>query len=211
MQTGVWRRLFSQGFQRKVTAVSQVHYGVCLPIFASPGENLFRVPGFPEIDPAASLSTARRAEELGYDSLWVADHLMLGKNEAILEGWTVLSAVAGATNRAKLGMIHQAHYFRHPSLAAKMASTIDQLSGGRLIHFMDCGYQGREYVNYGLPWKDDVSDRAADLDEAIDLITMLWTTSGPVTYAGKMWHVQRGRIRTETAAATLSSALVWRS
>ena len=99
------------------------------------------------------------------------------------------SAVAGATTRPKLGMIHQAHYFRHPSLAAKMASTIDQLSGGRLIHFMDCGYQGREYVNYGLPWKDDVADRAADLDEAIDLITTLWTTSGPVTYAGTMWQV----------------------
>ena len=76
---------------------------------------------------------------------------MLGKDEAILEGWTVLSALAGATTRPKLGMIHMAHYFRHPSLTAKMAATLDQLSGGRLIHFLDCGYQRREYVNYGSP------------------------------------------------------------
>ena len=96
------------------------------------------------------LTWGKRAEELGYDSLWVADHLMLGKDEAILEGWTVLSALAGATTRAKLGMIHMAHYFRHPSLTAKMAATLDQISGGRLIHFLDCGYQRREYVDYGL-------------------------------------------------------------
>jgi alkanesulfonate monooxygenase SsuD/methylene tetrahydromethanopterin reductase-like flavin-dependent oxidoreductase (luciferase family) len=47
-------------------------------------------------------------------------------------------------------MIHMAHYFRHPALTAKMAATLDQLSGGRLIHFLDAGYQKREYVNYGL-------------------------------------------------------------
>ena len=47
-------------------------------------------------------------------------------------------------------MIHMAHHFRHPALTAKMAATLDQISGGRLIHFLDCGYQKREYVNYGL-------------------------------------------------------------
>jgi alkanesulfonate monooxygenase SsuD/methylene tetrahydromethanopterin reductase-like flavin-dependent oxidoreductase (luciferase family) len=164
-------------------------FGFCLPIFACPGDNLFRTPNFRELDPAATMALARRADELGYDSLWVADHLMLGKDEAILEGWTVISALAGATNRAKLGMIHQALFFRNPALAAKMAATLDQISGGRLIHFMDCGYMRREYVDYGLPCDDDVETRIAKLVEATELILALWAADGPLTRKGPTYEV----------------------
>lgn len=164
-------------------------YGVCIPIFACPGPMLFRTPGFDQIDPGAAVSFGRAADELGYDSVWIADHLMLGVDEAILEGWTTLSFLAGATQRVRLGMIHMAHYYRHPALAAKMAATVDQLSGGRLINFMDIGYQRREYVNYGLPWKDSADDRAADLEEAIALVTALWTAEAPLTINGNRWHV----------------------
>lgn len=167
-----------------------VTFGVCLPIFACPGIQLFRTPGMAALDPATVLPFGKRAEELGYGSLWVADHLMLGKDEAILEGWTVLSALAGATARPKLGMIHMAHYFRHPALTAKMVATLDQISGGRLIHFLDGGYQRREYVNYGLPWREEMEDRLADLVEATELILMLWQREGPVTFEGGAWHVQ---------------------
>jgi alkanesulfonate monooxygenase SsuD/methylene tetrahydromethanopterin reductase-like flavin-dependent oxidoreductase (luciferase family) len=167
-----------------------IQFGVCIPIFACPGPQFFRTPGFAAIDPGAAMTFGRKADALGYDSIWLADHLMLGKDEAILEGWTTLAALAGATTRPKLGMIHQAHYFRHPALAAKMSATLDRLSSGRLIHFMDLGYQKREYVNYGLPWVDDLDKRSADLNEAIDLITRLWTTKGPVTFEGKTWHVR---------------------
>jgi alkanesulfonate monooxygenase SsuD/methylene tetrahydromethanopterin reductase-like flavin-dependent oxidoreductase (luciferase family) len=169
--------------------MSQPQFGVCLPIFACPGIQLFRTPGFTELDASAILPWGRQAEALGYDSLWVADHLMLGKDEAILEGWTVLSALAGATSRAKLGMIHMAHYFRHPALTAKMAATLDQLSGGRLIHFLDSGYQRREYVNYGLRWHDDMEERVSDLVEATELILRLWDSDEPVTYRGRTWEV----------------------
>jgi alkanesulfonate monooxygenase SsuD/methylene tetrahydromethanopterin reductase-like flavin-dependent oxidoreductase (luciferase family) len=169
--------------------VGDIQFGVCLPIFACPGIQLFRTPGLAELDPSMILPWGKRAEELGYDSLWVADHLMLGKDEAILEGWTVLSALAGATSRAKLGMIHMAHYFRHPALTAKMAATVDQLSGGRLIHFLDCGYQRREYVNYGLPWRDDMENRIADLVEATEIILRLWAADEPVTFRGRTWEV----------------------
>lgn len=166
-----------------------VQFGVCLPIFACPGVQLFRTPGIAALDPATVLPFGRTAEALGYDSLWVADHLMLGKDEAILEGWTVLAALAGATTRPKLGMIHMAHYFRHPSLTAKMVATLDQLSGGRVIHFLDAGYQRREYVNYGLPWKEEMADRLDDLHEATELILALWAADGPLTFAGKTWQV----------------------
>ncbi|MGH2533140.1 MAG: LLM class flavin-dependent oxidoreductase [Thermomicrobiales bacterium] len=167
-----------------------VQFGFCLPIFASPGIHLFRTPSYAELDAWTTIEFGRAADRLGYDSLWVADHLMLGKDDAILEGWTVLSALAGATIRAKLGMIHQANYFRHPALAAKMAATLDQVSGGRLIHFLDCGYMGREYVCYGLPWKDELDQRIADLVEATELILQLWTTDGPVTHDGPTYRVR---------------------
>lgn len=165
-------------------------FGVCLPIFACPGIQFFRTPARDELDPSEVLPFAREAEALGYDSLWVADHLMLGKDEAILEGWTVISALAGATTRPKLGMIHMAHYFRHPSITAKMVATLDQLSGGRVIHFLDGGYQKREYVTYGLPWKDDMADRLDDLHEATELILALWAADGPLTFEGRTWQVR---------------------
>ena len=169
--------------------MSDIRFGFCLPIFASPGINLFRTPSYGELDALVTLELARLADELGYDSLWVADHLMLGRDDSILEGWTVLAALAGATKTARLGMIHQANYFRNPALAAKMAATLDHLSGGRLIHFMDCGYMRREYVSYGLPWSDDLDQRIADLVEATELILALWTSKGPVTHAGPTYHV----------------------
>lgn len=166
-----------------------MQFGFCVPIFAAPGVNLFRTPGFAEVDAAAAISLARRADELGYDSLWVADHLMLGKDDAILEGWTVLSALAGATARARLGMIHEGLLFRNPALAAKMAATLDQLSGGRLIHFMDCGYMGREYTAYGFAWDADLDTRVAKLAEATDLTLRLWTEDAPVIHRGRFYDV----------------------
>jgi alkanesulfonate monooxygenase SsuD/methylene tetrahydromethanopterin reductase-like flavin-dependent oxidoreductase (luciferase family) len=167
-----------------------VQFGFCLPIFAAPGPNLFRTPGFAEVDPAACMAMGKRADELGYDSLWVADHLMLGKDDAILEGWTVLSALAGATSRAKLGMIHLAVLFRNPALTAKMVATLDQISGGRVIHFMDCGFSGREYIAYGLPWDEDLDRRVAMLTEATELMLQLWSAEEPVTFQGAHYATQ---------------------
>ena len=169
--------------------MTPIRFGFCVPVFACPGGNLFRTPNYPALDTATTMDLARRADALGYDSLWVADHLMLGKDDAILEGWTVLAALAGATRRAKLGMIHQALMFRHPALAAKMAATLDQVSGGRLIHFMDCGYLRREYVNYGLPWEDDEAGRVIRLVEATELVLALWSAEEPLTRHGPTYQV----------------------
>ena len=129
------------------------------------------------------------ADRLGYDSLWVADHLMLGQENEILEGWTTLAALAGATTRARLGMIHMAHFFRRPALTAKMAATLDQISGGRLIHFVDGGNLPSEYAAYGLPWHDSVDERVRHLSEELELTLALWTEEGPVDYHGDIYQL----------------------
>ena len=100
---------------------------------------------------------------LGYNSIWVADHLMLGQDQAILEGWTTLAAIAGATRRARLGIIHQAHFFRHPALAAKMMATLDQISGGRFIFFADTGTRAGEHHAYGLHYPGSHGRRACPI------------------------------------------------
>ncbi len=168
-----------------------IKFGFCVPIFALPSGLLFRTPNFPTLDTAAALNMARLADELGYDSLWVADHLMLGKDAAILEGWTTLAALAGSTQQAELGIIHQAHFFRHPTLAAKMIATLDQISGGRFIYFIDTGTRPGEHQAYGLPYPDTLEERMPYLLEGLTLAQQLWQSSedNPVTFAGQYYHV----------------------
>jgi alkanesulfonate monooxygenase SsuD/methylene tetrahydromethanopterin reductase-like flavin-dependent oxidoreductase (luciferase family) len=169
-----------------------IRFGYCVPIFAWPGGSLFRTPSLPALDPQAALQTAILAEQLGYDSIWVADHLMLGRDDAILEGWTTLAAIAGATRRAQLGIIHQAHFFRHPAVAAKMIATLDQLSGGRFIFFADTGTRASEHHAYGLHYPDVMEERMPDFLEGLELILKLWQTSpaAPLTYDGRFYHVK---------------------
>lgn len=169
----------------------EIQFGFCLPIFAAPGAGLFRTPGYRRLDAATTLALGVTADRLGYDSLWVADHLFLGADDAILEGWSTLCALAGATQQARLGMIHMAHFLRHPSMTAKMTATLDQLSGGRLIHFVDGGNRPIEFESYGLPFPDSMVERVAHLVEEIELTLAMWTQAGPVDYTGRYYHLQQ--------------------
>jgi len=164
-------------------------FGFCVPIFAAPGLRIFRTPSYPALDTARTMHLARQAEALGYDSLWVADHLMRGKDDAILEGWTVLAALAGCTSRVTLGLIHQTHFFRSPALVAKMVVTLDRISEGRFTYFLDCGNQRDEYLAYGLPWDDDIDERVAQMVEGLELTLTLWKSREPVTFVGEHFQL----------------------
>jgi alkanesulfonate monooxygenase SsuD/methylene tetrahydromethanopterin reductase-like flavin-dependent oxidoreductase (luciferase family) len=174
-----------------------VQFGYCVPTFAWPGGRLFRTPNLAALDVGAALHNAQLADELGYDSIWVADHLMLGQDQAILEGWTILAAIAGATRHARLGMIHQAHYFRHPAVAAKMTATLDQITGGRVIFFADSGTRGEEHHAYGLNYPAAKEARMDDFLEGLDLTLRLWQSgpANPLTYDGRFYHL-RGAVCT---------------
>jgi alkanesulfonate monooxygenase SsuD/methylene tetrahydromethanopterin reductase-like flavin-dependent oxidoreductase (luciferase family) len=144
--------------------------GFCVPVFANPGAAFFRTPAWTDLDPRAA-----------------ADHLMHGHDGGIMEGWTTLSVIAGRTSRIELGTIHLAQPFRAPQIAAKMAATLDAISGGRLIFFYDCGWQEAEVRAYGLDWPDE-AERIARMDEGLTLIDALWRTDELLDFQGHYFH-----------------------
>lgn len=171
-----------------------IQFGFCVPIFASPGGRLFRTANYAALDTATTMAMALQADRLGYDALWVADHLMLGKDNAILEGWTTLAALAGSTNRARLGIIHQAHFFRQPALAAKMMATLDQISGGRFIFFADPAFGRAEHVAYGFPYPEEAAERIARTVEGVQLALALWQSTEPVSFHGRYYRVENATV-----------------
>jgi alkanesulfonate monooxygenase SsuD/methylene tetrahydromethanopterin reductase-like flavin-dependent oxidoreductase (luciferase family) len=158
-------------------------FGFCVPVFANPGAAFFRTPNWTALDPCAAVDSAIEAERLGFDSIWVADHLMHGYDDAIMEGWTTLSVIAGRTQDIKLGTIHMAQPFRAPAIAAKMAATLDALSNGRLILFYDCGWGEAEVRAYGLDWPSE-PERIARMEDGLDLIKALWAAEQPIDFRG---------------------------
>jgi alkanesulfonate monooxygenase SsuD/methylene tetrahydromethanopterin reductase-like flavin-dependent oxidoreductase (luciferase family) len=166
-----------------------IQFGYALPIFAYPGPRLFRTPNYAQLDPQRTLALGRLADALGYDSLWVADHLMLGRDNAILEGWTTLAALAGSTQRAKLGMIHQGHFFRHPAMHAKMTATLDQISNGRFIYFIDAGYGKAEHGAYGLPYPETIEERLEQVFDGLEITLALWQADQPTSLKTKFYEL----------------------
>lgn len=167
-----------------------IQFGYCVPIFAYPGARLFRTPNYAQLDVATTLALARLADQIGYDSLWVADHLMLGRDNAIMEGWTTLAALAGSTQRAKLGMIHQGHFFRHPAMHAKMTATLDQISGGRFIYFIDAGYGKAEHLAYGLPYPETMEERFPQVMDGLQITLALWRADKPTSLKTEFFEIK---------------------
>ncbi|MDQ2853973.1 MAG: LLM class flavin-dependent oxidoreductase [Chloroflexota bacterium] len=117
----------------------------------------------------AMRAAAVRADELGYDDLWTWDHLypIVGSHEGpILEGWTVLGGWAGATSRARIGLMVGANTIRNPALVAKMATTLDHVSGGRVILGIGGAWFETEHIAYGFEFGSSPGERLRWLDEA---------------------------------------------
>ena len=130
----------------------------------------------------AALTQAREAEALGFDSLWVGDHIAF--HVPILESLSLVSFLAGATERVMLGTGVYLLPLRHPTLAAKSAATADLLSGGRLIFGVGVGGEyPPEFEASGVP----VRERGTRMDEAIPLLRRLWTEER-VAHEGKHYR-----------------------
>lgn len=121
-----------------------------------------------------TLEMARLAESLGFDSVWIPDHVEnahLDRARPILEFWTTLTAVGAMTERVRLGGHSMNNTFRHPGLTAKIVCTLDQITGGRVILAPGSGWFAAESKAYGFDaWSDDGLVRIARLDESLHVM-----------------------------------------
>ena len=116
------------------------------------------------------------AERAGFDSIWLDDHLLSDEGDwqdPKLEGWATLTAVAAITSRARLGLLVSANTFRNPGLTAKLATTLDHVSGGRAILGIGGGWFEREHDAFGIEVGAGVGERLDRLDESVMLMRRL--------------------------------------
>jgi alkanesulfonate monooxygenase SsuD/methylene tetrahydromethanopterin reductase-like flavin-dependent oxidoreductase (luciferase family) len=142
-----------------------VKFGVTLPMSQDDGAE--RMPSYAEIR-----AVARAAEDAGLDSVWGYDHLVFRDDDGdsgIHECWTVMAAVAEATSRVEIGILVMCTAFRNPALLAKMAGTLDHVSGGRLILGLGCGWHDPEFEAFGYP----LDHRVGRFEEALTVIRSL--------------------------------------
>ena len=134
----------------------------------------------------------QEAEALGFDSLWTNDHLLpsVGPSDKVnLEAWTLLAAMASLTSRVQLGTLVSSNTFRHPSVLAKMATTVDHLSNGRLILGLGFGWFEREHQVFGVPFPK-MKERSERLAEALQLITALWGANPTASFSGTYYRLR---------------------
>jgi alkanesulfonate monooxygenase SsuD/methylene tetrahydromethanopterin reductase-like flavin-dependent oxidoreductase (luciferase family) len=137
---------------------------------------------------------ARLAEDIGFDSLWVADHLLFRADDGSTSGtWeccSLLTALAAVTHRVQLGSLVLCTGFRNPALLAKMADTIEEISGGRLILGLGAGWNEPEYRAFGYPFDHRV-DR---FEEALQIICPL-LREGYVDFSGTYYEARDCELR----------------
>ena len=129
------------------------------------------------------------AEAVGFDTIWVDDHLLCDEGDwtdGKLEGWALLAALAAVTTRAQLGLLVAANTFRNPGLTAKLATTVDHVSGGRAILGLGGGWFEREHDAFGIDFGSGFGERLDRLAEAVPLIRRL-LDGERVTHAGR-WY-----------------------
>lgn len=145
-------------------------------------------------DPAAkwqkAVEIAVLAEELGLDSLWVYDHfhnVPVPAHEAMFECWTTVAAISQRTSRIGLGQMVGCQGYRNPGLLAKITSTVDVISGGRLEWGIGAGWYDGEYRAYGYDYPDN-AERIAGMADTVEIVRRMWTEDD-ATYEGKVYSV----------------------
>ncbi len=140
------------------------------------------------------LAFAKRAEEVGFDSIWLPDHLLFRfpgyPPQGGWDAWSLMAGLAAATNRMEIATLVACTSFRNPALIAKMADTIDEISGGRLILGLGAGWHEPEYRAFGFPY----DHRYSRFEEAL---TIIWTLlrEGSIDFAGRFYSARDCELR----------------
>ena len=135
------------------------------------------------------LEMARLAEAVGFDTLWLGDHLLYrladGSTRGPWEVWTMLSALAASTSRIRLGPLVAATAFHAPAMLAKLAATVDEVSGGRLVLGLGAGWNEVEFAAFGFP----LDHRIDRFEEAFTIIRTL-LREGAIDFAGRYFQAR---------------------
>jgi len=132
------------------------------------------------------LALAHHVEQTGWHGLWLADHFMPNAEDTSApwpEAFTTLSALAAAVPRLRLGTLVAGNTYRHPAVLTKMATTIDHISGGRMVLGIGAGWQENEHRKYGIPFFS-VAERLEKLEEACQVVKAL-TCANSASFSGK--------------------------
>jgi len=142
-----------------------------------------------------SLSAIKLIDAGPWHSLWFSDHFLPPypranlEAETALESWSLITATAAVTERVRLGILVTGNTYRNPALLAKMTSTVDQISKGRFILGIGASWYKREHEAFG--WEfPSVKERCDRLEEAVELIKMLFTADGPISYNGQYYKLK---------------------
>lgn len=151
-----------------------------------------KTPGWSDITEMATL-----AEDIGFDSLWLVDHFLVpyryrGEDhvQGFWDSWTVMPAIAATTKRVELGTLVTCIGFRNPALMAKIAATVDEISGGRVILGIGAGWNQYEYQSFGYPF----DHRVSRFEEALIIIHGL-LRHGHVDFKGKYYEARECEMR----------------
>ncbi len=162
--------------------MNKVNFGVFLPFYAFE---------FGEENTSQLFNHVQKivleSERLGYHSVWLDDHLMFGKRP-VLECWTTLATLSLLTTRIRLGTMVLCSSFRNPALLAKMAATLDVISGGRLEFGIGAGVQKEEHIAYGISFPE-ARIRIQRMKEALEIIKKIWTEE-KASYRGKHYEIK---------------------
>jgi probable F420-dependent oxidoreductase len=168
--------------------------GVMLPVGGEDGPG-GTTPGWKDIR-----AVAETADQTGMDSVWLADHFFYKSPEGRLygmhEAWTLLSAVAAVTTRVELGNLVLCASFRDPGLTAKMAATLDEVSGGRLVLGVGAGWHDPEYDAFGLP----TDHRVGRFEEWLEIVARL-VRGETVSFEGTYHQVREAVLEPAPARA----------
>lgn len=152
--------------------------------------------------PKQIIEAAKHAEALGFDSVWVSDHLQRGSIPT-LECWTTLSAIATSTQSIRLGSLATCNSFRNPVLLAKTIATVSQIARGRLDLAIGVGYDSAEHLSSGYPFPNSAR-RTEQLGETVEILKLLFSKES-VNYSGKYWKL----VEAVCEPKPLSDGAIW--
>lgn len=157
--------------------MADVHFGVSVPQIKRTWDE--------------TCAAATEFESLGYDSLWVNDHLYGPQSPQIpmLEAWTLVTALAAITERVEIGTLVTPAGMRNPAHLGKVIATVDHISGGRIIPGLGAGWMAREFTDFGMPFLP-TKDRLGQLREAVSLLKRMWSDEESVTFEGKYFQFE---------------------